>query len=41
MKLAKGGYIKYVGWGNQRVLQIFQKKVISLGDHRPKYFMSQ
>ena len=27
--------------GSQRVLQIFQKKIRSPGDHRPKYFMAQ
>ena len=31
------------GWGGgrRRVLQIFQKKLRSPGDHRPKYFMAQ
>ena len=36
----KGVYIKYEEGGGQRVLQIFQKKVCSPGDHRPKYFMA-
>ena len=47
----KGVYIKYVGegggWGRdkgegeQRVLQIVQKRFYSPGGHRPKYFMAQ
>ena len=35
-----GAYIKYLG-GGRRVLQVFQKKCCSPGDHRPKYFMAQ
>ena len=31
---SKGAYIKYVGGGAPRVLQIFQKKFRSPGDHR-------
>ena len=38
---SKGAYIKYVGGGGWRVLQIFQKKCRSPGDHRPKYFTAQ
>ena len=36
----KGAYIKYVG-GGRRILQIFQEKFRSPGDHRTKYFMAQ
>ena len=36
----KGAYIKYVG-GDTRILQIFQEKFRSPGDHRNKYFMAQ
>ena len=37
----KWTYTKYVGGGDRRVLQIFQKKFRSPGGHRPKYFMVQ
>ena len=37
----KGAYIKYVGRGGRRVLQIFRKNFRSPGDHRSKCFMSQ
>ena len=37
----KGVYIKYVGWGGQRVLEIFQKKNRSPRDHRAKYLIAQ
>ena len=40
-KRPKGGYIKYVGGGGWRVLQIFQKSFRSPGEHRLKYFMAQ
>ena len=36
-----GAYIKYVGGGGWRVLQIFQKNFRSPGDHRAKYFTAQ
>ena len=36
--LFKGAYIKYKT-GGRTVLQIFQKKRCSPGDHRPKCFM--
>ena len=48
--LGNGAYIKYAGAGGGRrgggrggwrVLQIFQKKIRSLGDHTPKYFMAK
>ena len=38
---SQGGYIKYVGVGEQRVLQIFQKIFRIPGDHGAKYFMTQ
>ena len=38
---SQGGYIKYVGGGEQRVLQIFQKIFRNPGDHGAKYFMTQ
>ena len=41
--LGKGACIKYAGagGGGWRVLQIFQKKIRSPGDHTPKYFTAK
>ena len=36
----KGAYIKYVGGGTKGFTK-FSKKIRSLGDQRPKYFMAQ
>ena len=39
--LDKGVYTKSVGEGGQKVLQIFQKKIQSPENLRPKCFMAQ